>query len=245
MPNLPAPYVSPWREFGRNLRALGADLGLRIRELWRRNREGDLSVPAFWPRDLAPLFWPLLLVLLLALPVAGLRWLLGSTAMPATESSSQQPSFEAAPSLNLSGELSRVEGSRVTDLPLDDAVSSLADQALPPAPEPERQREFERPAPRELQLDPLLALMIEGDSPDDLLRAAEPDLQANRLLMRVTPSAWVGLTAAARQQQAETWLATAEDLGYATLWLVDDQDRPLARSARVGDGMILFDVEAP
>ena len=229
MPNLPAPYVSPWREFGRNLRALGADLGLRIRELWRRNREGDLSVPAFWPRDLAPLFWPLLLVLLLALPAAGLRWLLGSTAVPATASSPQQPAFE---------------GARVTALPMDDALSSLADQTVSPASEPERQRELEPPAPRALQLDPLLALMIEGDSSADLLQAAEPDLQANRLLLRVTPSAWIGLTAAARKQQAETWLSTAEDLGYGALWLVDDQDRPLARSARVGDGMILFDVEA-
>ena len=229
MPNLPAPYVSPWREFGRNLRALGADLGLRIRELWRRNREGDLSVPAFWPRDLAPLFWPLLLVLLLALPAAGLRWFLGSTAVPATASSPQQPAFE---------------GARVTALPMDDALSSLADQTVSPAPEPERQRELEPPAPRALQLDSLLALMIEGDSSADLLQAAEPDLQANRLLLRVTPSAWIGLTAAARKQQAETWLSTAEDLGYGALWLVDDQDRPLARSARVGDGMILFDVEA-
>ena len=54
MPNLPAPYVSPWKEFARNLRALWADLGLRGRELWRRNREGDLSIPGFWPNNLLP-----------------------------------------------------------------------------------------------------------------------------------------------------------------------------------------------
>jgi len=65
--NLPAPYVSPWQEFGRNLQAMAADLRLRGQELWRRNREGELSVPGFWPRDLAPSFWPLLLVLLLLL----------------------------------------------------------------------------------------------------------------------------------------------------------------------------------
>ena len=65
--NLPAPYVSPWLEFGRNLKAMAADLRLRGQELWRRNREGELSVPGFWPRDLAPSFWPLLLVLLLLL----------------------------------------------------------------------------------------------------------------------------------------------------------------------------------
>ena len=70
MPNLPAPYVSPWKDLARNLRALWADLGLRARELWRRNREGDLSVPAFWPSDLAPLFWPLVLAFSFALLVS-------------------------------------------------------------------------------------------------------------------------------------------------------------------------------
>ena len=44
--NLPAPYVSPWQEFGRNLQAMAADLRLRGQELWRRNREGELSVPS-------------------------------------------------------------------------------------------------------------------------------------------------------------------------------------------------------
>ena len=66
MPNLPAPYVSPWKEFARNLRALWADLGLRGQELWRRNREGDLSVPGFWPNNLLFWFWPAVLVLVLA-----------------------------------------------------------------------------------------------------------------------------------------------------------------------------------
>ena len=56
--NLPAPYVSPWLEFSRNLQAVFADLQLRAQELWRRNGEGDLSVPGFWPRNLASIFWP-------------------------------------------------------------------------------------------------------------------------------------------------------------------------------------------
>jgi hypothetical protein len=72
--NLPAPYVSPWLEFARNLQALFADLQLRAQELWRRNGEGDLSVPGFWPRNLASTFWPVVLVLVVALPLAGLRW---------------------------------------------------------------------------------------------------------------------------------------------------------------------------
>ena len=71
--NLPAPYVSPWLEFARNLQALLADLQLRAQELWRRNGEGDLSVPGFWPRNLASIFWPVVLVLVVAVPLAGLR----------------------------------------------------------------------------------------------------------------------------------------------------------------------------
>ena len=44
---------------------------LKLRELVRRNREGDLSVPGFWPHSLAAFFWPLLLALGLAV-VGGL-----------------------------------------------------------------------------------------------------------------------------------------------------------------------------
>ena len=72
--NLPAPYRSPWSLLAGDLVAVGADLALRWRELWRRNREGQLPCPRFWPASLAASFWPLVLVLALALLGAGL-WL--------------------------------------------------------------------------------------------------------------------------------------------------------------------------
>jgi hypothetical protein len=69
---LPAPYQDPFSRLAEDLRAVVASLGLRLRELWRRNRQGDLARPRFWPRDLAPLYWPLLLscglLLLVLLP---------------------------------------------------------------------------------------------------------------------------------------------------------------------------------
>ena len=58
---LPAPYRNPWRSLADDLRAVVADLRLRFQELWRRNGEGALWLPDAWPRDLAPLFWPLVL----------------------------------------------------------------------------------------------------------------------------------------------------------------------------------------
>ena len=69
--SLPAPYQSPWETLRQDLRAAAADLRLRVQELWRRNREGDLSTPGFWPQDLAPLFWPVLLVALLLVLILG------------------------------------------------------------------------------------------------------------------------------------------------------------------------------
>ena len=69
--NLPAPYRNPWRSLAEALAAVAADSRLRLRELWRRNGEGDLRRPGWWPRDLAPLFWPLLLAAVLVLLAGG------------------------------------------------------------------------------------------------------------------------------------------------------------------------------
>ncbi len=83
---LPAPYEDPWRRLATDLAAVVASAGLKVREIWRLNGEGSLGTPAFWPRDLAPLFWPLLLALGLALMVGlGLRltgWWGGLAADP-------------------------------------------------------------------------------------------------------------------------------------------------------------------
>ena len=81
--NLPAPYRSPWSLLAGDLVAVGADLALRRRELWRRNREGQLPCPRFWPASLAASFWPLVLVLALALLGAGLWLAARPGALPA------------------------------------------------------------------------------------------------------------------------------------------------------------------
>ncbi|MEB3169941.1 MAG: hypothetical protein VKK43_01065, partial [Synechococcaceae cyanobacterium] len=71
--DLPAPYESPWRRLGQDLQAVGASLRLRAWELLRRNRQGELWRPPFWPESLASLFWPALLggILVLALVLGG------------------------------------------------------------------------------------------------------------------------------------------------------------------------------
>ena len=224
--NLPAPYVSPWSEFARNLRALLADLQLRAQELWRRNREGDLSVPGFWPRNLASIFWPLVVVLLVAVPVAGLRWW----------QSAHPPVAESKPAAVAIDQ-------RVPVAVLPEAV--FPEPLITPQPEPAFAPEttlFDVEDPRlpVLDLNPLMDLFLDGSAPEGLLASATPQPAQNRLVLQVT-EAWINLVPSARTSISEDWQRRSLDLGYSSLQLVDGQEKLLARSARVGSGMIVFD----
>ena len=224
--NLPAPYVSPWSEFARNLRALLADLQLRAQELWRRNREGDLSVPGFWPRNLASIFWPLVVALLVAVPVAGLRWW-QSAHPPLAESKPAAVAFDQ----------------RVPDAVLPEAV--FPEPLITPQPEPALAPEptlfdVEDPPLPVLDLNPLMDLFLDGSAPEGLLASATPQPAQNRLVLQVT-EAWISLVPSARTSISEDWQRRSLDLGYSSLQLVDGEEKLLARSARIGSGMIVFD----
>ena len=221
MPNLPAPYVSPWREFARNLRSMAADLRLRIQEIWRRNREGDLSVPGFWPQGLAPWFWPLILVLLLGLVVL--------LAGRFTRSRAGDLPGVVVPPVQSSEPLSA------------SASASTPDSASPAEPSAQTVAE---PPPAVPPLDPLLELLQEPDAASQLLVSARPDGQALQLVLELSDR-WSALPLAMRKQLAEDWQQRSSELGYEQLTLVDAADRLLGRSARVGVGMILYDIPAP
>ena len=215
MPNLPAPYVSPWKEFARNLRALWADLGLRCQELWRRNREGDLSVPGFWPNNLLPWFWPAVLALVLAALVSAGVLLM----QPPTE-----PVRPSSPTPVV-----------IRELPAPDPIPVEEPEVILPEPEP---------TPPPLRIDPLLELFLDGSAPEDLLLAAQPDAVNNRLMLRLAES-WRELPDARRQELAQAWQDRSTDQGYGALRLLDRDDQLIGRSAQVGSGMILFNTPAP
>ena len=229
--NLPAPYVSPWSEFARNLRALLADLQLRAQELWRRNREGDLSVPGFWPRNLASIFWPVVLVFLVALPLAGLRWW-QSAHPPVAESK------PAAVAIN-----QRVPNAILPETVVPEPL--LPEPLITPQPQPALAPEptlfdVEDPPLPVLDLNPLMDLFLDGSAPEGLLASATPQPAQNRLVLQVS-DAWNSLAPSARTSISEDWQRRSLDLGYSSLQLVDGQEKLLARSARVGSGMIMFD----
>ena len=241
--NLPAPYQDPFQSLGDDLQAVVATLRLRVQELWRRNRQGDLSVPGFWPQDLAPLFWPAVvavaLAALIALPLGLVRlWPAQAPAAPEQpEKLVTTPLPQARPTaqpLPLGESLSLAE-------PLA-APSPLEGPAAEAEPEPAPSLAVE-PEPLQLELDPLMELLSQGD-PRHLIASAHPDPSAGVLELQLT-AAFALLPESERRSEADRWLDRSQALGYDRLVLVDQAGLQLGRQALVGSGMILLDLNPP
>lgn len=257
--DLPAPYNSPWKALGQDLRAVSADLRLRSQELWRRNREGDLSVPAFWPEPFAALFWPVLLGFSLAVLILGgiqLRQALQGQSPPSppeVERVRTTP-FPEARALPITTSVeSDLNNQGVAEAPTDPNIT------LPKEPEQLMQAEappglnnleLEPPSVKTeaelLRFDPLLELLAEEGSKDSgqgsaLIVAAQPQPERNAVILQINDAAWMQRSPEQRQHLAETWWTRLEDQGYADLRLVNEQQDLLARPARIGGGMIVFD----
>jgi len=253
--DLPAAYRNPWQNLRDDLEAVVADLRLRCLELWRRNGQGSLWRPSWWPSDLAPLFWPLVLGLAIALSVIGIA--AAATALRGvqpdvaasrsvvasadqdrgTEQRLQQPADEPEARWVEGGDGSPdaiAEGSADAtadagaDLPwppLED-VSSL--DAAPPA----------EPETPQVPVDPL-AELVQRPAADGLLTGAQvlPDQVTLELQLS---AGFDRLPAAEQQRRALQWQQWATDLGYDHLELRDSRAGLLARDALVGSGMIVL-----
>ena len=218
----PAPYEEPWGRLAGDLRAVVASSGLKLRELWRRNREGDLSVPGFWPASLASLFWPLLLALGLAL-VLGLILRLAPGQQPAVSRVQELVQQPVQQPVQQAGQQRAVN-------PLQPPTQPPTQLPSPPQPPPEPL----------LELDPLLALLAEDD-PQDCIASARPDPQASRLDLEMA-TAYQVLLPERRQQLADHWLQRSRELGYEQLRLLDGSGTVLGQAARVGRGMVLLEL---
>ena len=257
--NLPAPYKSPWKALGHNLRAVSADLRLRCRELWRRNREGDLSVPGFWPESLAALFWPALLAFSLAVLILGgiqLRQALQGQSPPEPPAVERvrTTAFPEARPLPITNSIeSAFDEQSLEDAPADPNTTSLssAEQLMAAEDAPalndlDGEPASEETAPDLLRFDPLLDLLADEGSSDDsqgsaLIVSAQPQPERNAVILQIDVDAWMQRSPEQRQQLAETWWTRLEDQGYADVRLVNAQQELLARPARIGGGMIVFD----
>ena len=196
-----------------------ADTGLRLRESLRRNGEGSLWRPRWWPVDLAPLFWPLLLALALAALMALGVWL------PRLRPATTEPAPRAAepPAASLLPEPAPEPAAEPALEPATDAESLEAEPLEPPPPDP-------------------LVLLLQRPGADGLIRRAVGDADASSLSLQLAP-AFPALAAKEQQRRAELWQQWARDLGYDHLELRDSRAGLLGRDALVGDGMILFSSE--
>lgn len=220
----PAPYEEPWGRLAFDLRAALASTGLRLRELARRNRQGELSVPGFWPPSLAWLFWPLLLALFMALVLA-LVTAVGPALVRRSESA----------------------GAPAQELVLAQPVQSQSSQSQPVQQRPDNQPVPPAPSPPQqappLAIDPLLALLAEDD-PRGCIASARPYPGQGRLELELAPT-FTALAGPLRQQQADQWLERSRELGYERLRLLDGSGALLAQAARVGSGMVLLGPASP
>ena len=210
-----------------------ADTGLRLRESLRRNGEGSLWRPRWWPVDLAPLFWPLLLALALAALMALGVWL-PRLRPAATEPA---PPSAVAPALPTVSEPPAAEPPAAAVLP-EPAPEPAPEAALEPGTDAES---LEAEPPEPPPPDPLV-LLLQRPGADGLIRRAVGDADASRLSLQLAP-AFPALAAKEQQRRAELWQQWARDLGYDHLELRDSRAGLLGRDALVGDGMILFSSE--
>ncbi len=232
---LPSPYVSPWRLLGDDLRAVAWSLGLRSRELWRRNGSGQLPLPAFWPGALSSLFWPLVLLAVLLLPLGAITlWGHGGSrtvaVVPLPVPTPLEVSSAAGAVEPYASTIPAAEPAAPTEA--IDSTAAAADGAEPPAPT----------SPPPLALEPLLELLAAEDGTGDgtsLLLAARPQPERALLVLELKPD-FLSLSIDERQRKADRWLMQTKVFGYDTLELVDDRGRVLASQARVGTGMILL-----
>ena len=263
---LPAPYQSPWEALRRDLAAVVADLRLRAQETWRRNREGDLDVPAFWPRDLAPLFWPLVVSLALLLVGAGVVVLAGRVipqqqlSTPHREALPESPAPERPVPLSSSPTPDIAEATPVDE---DALVSPITPQLSPDPPAAVAQSVTLSAADVQATDQPPAAPQSVPDPlPDPLLvtlqQAAESTgagVDASKLVLKIARrperngvqltlgASWCDLKQSRRQELADRWLEQSQAAGYDELLLQSEQGKRLGRSARVGQGMVIPEPE--
>jgi len=237
---LPVPYENPWGLLARDFQAVAASLRLQARELWRRNRQGELRLPRFWPADLAPLFWPLALALavgLLSLLVVGGTKLIAPGPAGIDTPAGVASAAEVTPATLESGTLERptLDPEPLEPAPLDVAAA----EPKPAEPTPAEARAAAESLPGESPgPDPLEAALGEVD-PGHWITAIASDPERGTLQL-VLAAPFTALPEAQQLQQAETWQTQAQALGFDRLELTDRQGRPIGRQARVGSGMILL-----
>lgn len=236
---LPVPWQNPWGLLAVDLVAALASLRLKLRELIRRNRQGEFAAPSFWPAARRPLFWPLLLA---SLPLLLALLVLFATSRPPHDIAQPQPIPETstaaaqAPEAPAAPEVTR-PGSGDEPTPPAPGLFPESDPRVSAEPEPFDQSWTDRVDRSEP--DPLLLRLQQGGERSPIARLVRRPAEA--VVELSLNAGWAALTAERRQRLASDWLQLVRADGWESLLLIDAQGRELGRPAAVGSGMILLD----
>lgn len=219
---LPAPYAPPWTRLGEDAVAMASWAWLKLRELWRRNGEGSLPLPSFWPRRSARLFWPIAIATVLL--AAGLLFTVG---LVGGGRSGSRP------------ELSPPPAETILDLePAEEQEERKEAKATEPA-EPSMDAESLADASGHPDRPEAIPPEWTAEDPERLIVAISSEPASGTLSLQLNPR-FLALPALAREQWAQRWQEHASELGYNHLLLSDGDLRLVGRDARVGRGMILY-----
>ena len=214
---------------------------MRGRELWRRNRQGTLPSPAWWPADLAPLFWPALTLLLVAVLASVLTLLVRVWPHAPNPVESAPPVAAVEDASPLLPGLTPISESPAVAPPLEEILQERAEEDTPEL-DASALEDSEPVAPEGLEgpfaPDPLLEL-VQRPEADGLLLQAEGVPEQSLLILQVRP-AFPALSPQEQRRRAELWQQWALELGYDHLELRDSRAGLIARDALVGEGMIVL-----
>lgn len=197
--------------------------------------------PAWWPADLAPLFWPALTLLLVAVLASVLTLLVRVWPHAPNPVESAPPVAAVEDASPLLPAPTPISEPPAVAPPLEEIVQERAEEDTPEL-DASALEDSEPVAPEGLEgpfaPDPLLEL-VQRPEADGLLLQAEGVPEQSLLILQVRP-AFPALSSQEQRRRAELWQQWALELGYDHLELRDSRAGLIARDALVGEGMIVL-----
>ena len=217
---LPVPYINPWTSLKRDIKSIGSDIFLRIRELIRRNQEGELLSLPFLPKYLKVISFPFMFIFVIVI----IFYILSRYQLYNTKPEEKNVKVLETSIPNFS------KGNNVNNY-FPNANYSFTD------------KEDSDLLPDKIDLV-LFNILNEDnffeDYPDDLFLGSESKTLKNGILIKVGRT-WHELNFGQKTLLSEHLLDIVYLKGYENLQLYDEIGHLLARNSRIGKEIILFE----
>jgi hypothetical protein len=216
---LPIPWRNPWavlrEDLKKDLPAVFAQLRLGLQELWRRNSIADLPAPGFWPKNLKSYFWPFIIIAAILLLSCILYFSANSLPKKALVSELDINTLLNPESIQQESQETKLE----SILSIEQSTKNIEKENQP-------------------NITNLLEF-LQPNANEPLIASLQPDPDKGILLL-MPSDLFDKLTISAQQLQADDWLAQTRAMGFNELQLEASSGSIIGRSARVGQGMIMF-----